>query len=137
VEIETIPGDMAQYDDNELEELYSNAVREIDPEIPNRGSISRCSSTDMGDLSTIMPTLHGYTAGATGTSHGISYRIADKEKAYVTNAKILAAIAIDLLSGNAEAAKRIAAKREGKLSVSEYIELADSFNARFSREVEM
>ena len=136
VEIETIPGYMPQYDDNELEELYSNAVSEIDPEIPNRGSISRCSSTDMGDLSTIMPTLHGYTAGATGTSHGISYRIADKEKAYVTNAKILAAIAIDLLCNNAEAAKRIAAKRDGKLSVKEYIELADSLNATVIREAE-
>ena len=136
VEITTIPGYMPQYDEKELEQFYCDAVKDIDPELPNHGSFDRCSSTDMGDLSTIMPTLHGYTAGAEGTSHGVSYRIADKTRAYVTNAKILAAIAIDLLSNNAEAAGRIAAKREGKLSVKEYIELADSFNAVFSREVE-
>ena len=136
VEINTIPGYMPQYDEKELEQFYCDAVEEIDPEIPNHGSFDRCSSTDMGDLSTIMPTLHGYTAGAVGTSHGVSYRIADKTRAYVTNAKILAAITIDLLSNNAEAAKRIAAKREGKLSIKEYVELADSFNAVFSREVE-
>lgn len=136
VEVETIPGYMPQYDDNELEQFYCDAVKEIDPELPNHGSFFRCSSTDMGDLSTIMPTLHGYTAGAAGTSHGVSYRIVDKERAYVTNAKILAAIAVDLLSGNAEAARRIAGKREGKLSIKEYVELADSFNAVFTRDVE-
>ena len=136
VEIQTIPGYMPQYDDNELEQFYCDAVKAIDPEVKNHGSIPRCSSTDMGDLSTIMPTLHGYTAGAAGTSHGVSYKIVDKERAYVTNAKILAAITIDLLSNGAEAAKRIAAKREGKLSVKEYIDLADSLNATVSREVE-
>ena len=136
VEIKTIPGYMPQYDDNELEELYCETCKAVDPETPNRGSFFRCSSTDMGDLSTIMPTLHGYTAGASGTSHGVSYKISDKERAYVTNAKILAGIAVDLLYGNAECAKRIAAKREGKLSVKEYIELADSLNATVTREVD-
>ena len=136
VEIDTIPGYMPQYDDNELENFYNEAVSSLDPETPNRKGIFRCSSTDMGDLSTIMPTLHAYAAGATGTSHGVSYKIADKQRAYVVNAKILAALAIDLLSGNAEAAKRIALKRDGKLSVKEYIELADSLNATVTREVE-
>ena len=136
VEIETIPGYMPQYDDNELEQFYCENSASLDPETPNNGAISRCSSTDMGDLSTIMPTLHGYTAGAAGTSHGVSYKIADKEKAYVVNAKILAGIAVDLLCDNAAAAKRIAAKREGKLSIKEYIALTDSLNAKVTREVE-
>ena len=136
VEIETLPGYMPQYDDNELENFYCEAAAKLDPEVPNHGSIARCSSTDMGDLSTIMPTLHGYTAGASGTSHGVSYTIADKQRAYVVNAKILASIVIDLLADNAGAARRIALKREGKLSVKEYIALADSLNATVSREVE-
>ena len=42
----------------------------------------------------------------------------------------------DLLADNAGAARRIALKREGKLSVKEYIALADSLNATVSREVE-
>lgn len=128
-EIETIPGYMPQYDDNELEQIYCSNVAELDPEISNRGSVFSCASTDMGDLSTIMPTLHAYTSGSAGTGHGVTYCIADKQRAYVTNAKILAGITIDLLSDGADAAKRIAARREGKLSIKEYIELADSFNA--------
>ena len=45
-------------------------------------------------------------------------------------------IAVDLLCDNAGAAKRIAAKREGKLSIKEYIALTDSLNAKVTREVE-
>ena len=136
VDIETIPGYMPQYDDEELEGFYCNAVKELDPEIPNKGSVFRCSSTDMGDLSTIMPTLHAYTAGAAGTGHGADYRIEDKARAYIVNAKIICSIAVDLLAGNAEAARRISQKREGKLSIREYIALADSLNAKTSRDLE-
>ena len=136
VDIETIPGYMPQYDDEELENFYSRAVEALDPEIPNKGSVFRCSSTDMGDLSTIMPTLHAYTAGSAGTGHGADYRIADKTRAYIVNAKIVASIAIDLLAGNAESARRISQKRNGKLSISEYITLADSLNAKVSRDPE-
>ena len=83
----------------------------------------------MGDLSTIMPTLHGYVSGAAGTSHGIDYYIADPVRAYVNNAKVAAAIAIDLLADGAEKARLIASRREGKLSIEEYIRITDSFNS--------
>ena len=136
IEIVTIPGYMPQYDDSDLEQLYCASTAALDPETPNRGSNPSNASTDMGDLSTIMPTLHGYTAGITGTGHGINYCIADKQRAYVVNAKIIASIAIDLLANNAANARKIAAKREGKLSKDEYIALADSLNATVSREVE-
>ena len=129
VKVETIPGYMPQYDDEELEGLYCDAIRELDPETPYRGKRFLCSSTDMGDLSTIMPTLHGYAAGSAGTGHGVTFHIADPQRAYVTNAKILACIAVDLMAGKAECAARIAGKREGKLSVAEYIALADSLSA--------
>jgi amidohydrolase len=137
IEIVTIPGYMPQYDDHELEQLYCAAAAAIDPEIKNRGSNPSFASTDMGDLSTIMPTLHGYTAGAAGTGHGINYCFADKQRAYVTNAKIIASIAIDLLADNAANARKIAENREGKLSKDEYIALADALNATVSREVDI
>ncbi|MBR2372964.1 MAG: amidohydrolase, partial [Lentisphaeria bacterium] len=102
VDIETIPGYMPQYDDCELERIYSETAAALDPEITNRGSNFSCASTDMGDLSTVMPTLHAYTAGAAGTGHGITYHIADKQRAYVVNAKILAGIAIELMADGAK-----------------------------------
>jgi len=44
-------------------------------------------STDMGDLSCIMPVIHPYCGGAEGSAHGRDYRIADPEKACVDSAR--------------------------------------------------
>lgn len=44
-------------------------------------------STDMGDLSSIMPVVHPYAPGAKGTSHGNNYYIENPELACVDSAK--------------------------------------------------
>ena len=129
VEIRTIAGYMPQYDDPLLEDLYCDEVMLLKNTEKRPAGFFHASSTDMGDLSTIMPTLHGYVSGAAGTSHGIDYYIADPVRAYVNNAKIAAAIAIDLLADGAEKARLIASRREGKLSIEEYIRITDSFNS--------
>ena len=59
-------------------------------------------STDMGDLSCIMPVLHPYAGGAEGTGHGEDYRIADPEKACVLNAKWQLVMLTMLLENGAE-----------------------------------
>src|SRR2546430_11063388 len=61
----------------------------------------RTGSTDMGDLSMVMPILHPYVGGATGSGHGADYKIVDPQLAYVTNAKALAAMAVDMLAEGA------------------------------------
>ena len=76
-----------------------------------------------------MPTLHGYSSGAGGTGHGIDYRIEDPYKAYVGSARIIAGIAVELLSNGAAKAGEVAARREGKISIEEYIRLTDELNA--------
>ena len=45
-------------------------------------------STDMGDLSCVMPVVHPDAPGATGVSHGADYQVADVEKACVYSAKL-------------------------------------------------
>ena len=44
-------------------------------------------STDMGDVSQIMPVIHPFSGGVSGTSHGTDYLIEDYEKAVVNPAK--------------------------------------------------
>lgn len=44
-------------------------------------------STDMGDLSCIMPVVHPYVGGAVGISHGANYFVQDPELACVVSAK--------------------------------------------------
>ena len=84
-------------------------------------------STDMGDLSVIMPAIHGYCPGAAGTGHGTDYRIIDPEHAYIVNSKILAIMAIDLLYGDAERGRKVAATKGAHKSIDEYREIMDSF----------
>ena len=72
----------------------------------------RSGSTDMGDISHVMPTLHPYMGGASGSGHGADFAIADPALAYVEPAKQLALMAVDMLWGNAEAARDVLADLE-------------------------
>ena len=82
----------------------------------------RTGSTDMGDLSQVMPVLHPYMGGARGTGHAADFAIADPELAYVQPAKALAAMAVDLLADGAAGAREVLAgprppmTREGYLA---------------------
>lgn len=64
-------------------------------------------STDMGDLSCIMPVVHPYAPGAEGISHGKSYKIFDAELACVASAKWQLCMLLLLLQDGAERAKQI------------------------------
>lgn len=64
-------------------------------------------SSDMGDLSAIMPVVHPYAAGAIGLSHGNNYEIANPEDACVKSAKWQLAMLYLLLGNEAERAKEV------------------------------
>jgi metal-dependent amidase/aminoacylase/carboxypeptidase family protein len=64
-------------------------------------------STDMGDLSGLMPTIHPYAGGSAGIDHGENYAIADPESACVKSAKWQLAMLILLLQNDGERAKKI------------------------------
>ena len=131
VEIRTTAGYMPLDNDRALSDLLVEVVKE---HIPNSGefkvkTIFAKSSTDMGDVSVIMPAAHCDVPGSGGRSHGVDYFIADKHTAYVDNAKIMALMAVELLYGDAARGRRIAANREGKLSVDEFIRRTDALNS--------
>ena len=64
-------------------------------------------STDMGDLSSVMPVLQIYAAGATGHGHGADYFIVDQEKACLGATVCLVATAMSLLQDDAAKAKQV------------------------------
>lgn len=66
-------------------------------------------STDMGDLSSVMPSMHPHVAGAAGTSHGDDYEIVDPVKACVMSAQAQVLMAVELLKDNAARAKHVIA----------------------------
>ena len=64
-------------------------------------------STDMGDVSAIMPAIHPYGGGVRGQAHTKHYEIVDPYVAYVVPAKAMAMTAIDLLANGAAEGLRI------------------------------
>ena len=57
----------------------------------------------------LIPALHAYSGGFSGSPHAKDFVVTDPEKAYIEGAKLLAMDAVELLAGNAEKAKEIAA----------------------------
>ena len=83
-------------------------------------------SSDMGDVSCVMPMLHPYIGGAAGSSHSDGYRIVDPVRACVDSAKVQCAALVRLLENDAAAAKRILAEgRHDYPSIKDYLASLD------------
>ncbi|MBO5927593.1 MAG: amidohydrolase [Clostridia bacterium] len=130
IEIIDKPGYAPLLNDKNMIPLIQDALKVALPEeeflfINEVGS----GSTDMGDLSAIMPVIHPYAPGAKGTSHGSDYQIVDKERACVGSAKWQLAILYLLLKDGAERAKTIIKEHKPMFSSKqEYFENLSSFD---------
>ncbi|MDR1835206.1 MAG: amidohydrolase [Fusobacteriaceae bacterium] len=78
-------------------------------------------STDAGDVSQLIPTVHMYIAGASGNLHTEEFAVADKESAYVTAAKALVASAIDLLYDKGETGESVKKHFKAQLTKERYL----------------
>lgn len=64
-------------------------------------------STDLGDISHLMPCMHVWTGGITGELHARTFHVEDPEAAYILPAKLLAMTVIDLLWDGAGEAREV------------------------------
>jgi amidohydrolase len=130
VEIETLPGYMPMTCDASMAGAFqANAVRLVGEE-HYRQIGHRTGSTDMGDLSQVMPVLHPYVGGARGTGHGADYEIVDKPLAYVTPAKALAAMVVDMLAEGAAGARDVLRQAKPALTREAYFAFQRSIARR-------
>jgi amidohydrolase len=122
VEIETLPGYLPMACDPVMGELFRRNAVALVGEDGYTSVGHRTGSTDMGDLSHVMPVLHPYMGGAAGTGHAADYRIVDPELAYVAPAKMLADMAIDLLAEGAAGAREVLARARPPMTRQRYLE---------------
>ena len=128
VEIVTIPGYLPMLNNELMMDMFKDNATQLvgaaevgtHPSDRNRGG-----STDMGDLSQIMPIVHPYTKAATGTGHGTDYIIQDYEQAVINPAKAMAMSVIDLLYGDAEKGKEVISRSQPNMTKAQYLALQD------------
>ena len=135
VEIIDIPGYTPLINDKNMIEVSKEAAAlAIPDETYNVRNIMNTGSTDMGDLSAIMPVIHPYAGGARGTSHGSDYEVVDAEAACVSNAKWQLAMLLILLGNGAERAKSIIKEFKPQFaSKEELLAYQDSLNSSGDR----
>ncbi len=110
IEITDTPGYAPLNDDEGMRQVAFEAGNAIlaDENIVKSDHFSS-GSTDMGDLSCIMPVVHPECAGAKGTPHGDNYYIVDAERACVKSAQWQLAMLTLLLENGGERAKKVIA----------------------------
>ena len=126
VDITTLPGYMPiQSDEGMLDTYRANAAVLVGEEnIVRLGH--RTGSTDMGDVSQLMPVIHPYVVAATGNSHGNDYVVQDYELGVLTGAKAMAMTVIDLLADGGRRANEIKGNYKAPLNKQEYLSLMRS-----------
>ena len=90
----------------------------------------RTGSTDMGDLGQVMPIIHPYVGGANGTAHGADYEIVDPALTYLTNAKALASMVVDLLADGAAVGRQVVAQAKPPMTRDGYLEFQRKMSRR-------
>ena len=121
VEIETLPGYLPLRNDPALSAIFEANSKALFGAEEVREVSHRTGSTDMGDLSHIMPAIHPYMSGADGVGHSADWHISDKEMGYLAPAKSLALLAVDLLHGDGEEATGLLRDFEPAMTKDEYL----------------
>ncbi len=130
VEIETLPGYMPMRCDPTMAGYFHETMKGLVGDEHYRRIGHRTGSTDMGDLSQVMPILHPYIGGARGTGHAADFEVVDPRLAYVGPAKALAAMAVDLLADGARGAREVVGKARPPMTRESYLAFQRSLARR-------
>ena len=126
VNIVTLPGYLPIVTDNNLEDIYVKNAKRL---VGSNNVVKmkhRTGSTDMGDLSQIMPVIHPYVGAASGVAHGPYYLIEDYELGVITGAKAMALTIADLMVSNDGKAQSVIDNHKKLMTKSQYLKFLRS-----------
>ena len=121
VTFDNIPGYLPLKQSKELSEvLEQNAAAFIGEDNLVYGK-DIVGSSDIGDLSCILPAIQPTIGGFAGVQHSQEFHVSDQETAYILSAKIMALTAAELLYNKAELAKKVKENFVPQMTKEEYI----------------
>ncbi len=109
----------------------ANVMQEADPTLTHTNitdDMINTASTDVGDLTHIMPVLNFTFSGAVGALHSKEYRIVDRYKHRINPTKMMAITAYRLLKDDAAEAKKILADFTPAMTHDEYMAYAEALH---------
>lgn len=125
--IETMPGQMPLDCPDRLHELFIANAKAINPDVAIEDAGHFGGSTDMGDVSQIMPAIHPYIGGTVGLLHTKDFNCVDFKACVLDTAKAFAYVIVDLLYDDAQEAKEIIKNNPPNLTKEEYIQRMDAY----------
>ena len=126
VAISDLPGYLPLINNERMTELFRRNAITLLGENSTKPLGHNAGSTDMGDLSHIMPIIHPWVGGVSGVAHTRDFHVSDPEMAFVVNAQCMAMTVIDLLADNAGAAEDLLENYTPKMSKKQYLEFMES-----------
>ena len=121
-EIEGISGYLPLRESNSLNDVFERCAAEVLGEENIVSGKEIVGSTDMGDLSHIMPVIQPSIGGFSGGLHSREFSVCDGETAYVAAARIMANTVAELLYDNARLGTKVRNEFAPNMSKQEYIE---------------
>lgn len=131
VHFEDVAGSAPRCNDDNLRKAFKtvalNFFKEEELDFDNDSWGPACS--DMGDVSSVIPSIHPFIAGVTGTGHGVDFEVIDPYSACVICAKVICGVTKLLLCDNAAYARKvIAEKKLPYASKDEFFKVKDALN---------
>jgi amidohydrolase len=121
VEIDTVAGYLPLVQDASLIEMASRVGSRVLGEGAVRPGVDRGGSTDLGDLSALLPVLQVWTGGVTGELHRSTFALSDFDRAVVAPARVLARSAWELLRDGAALAREVRSRHVARFTIDEYV----------------
>jgi len=125
VDIESIVGYQPFNLDTNLGKAFEDVALEFMPGENIRHDVSMTGSSDIGDVSLLLPTIQPMVGGFTGQLHAKEFGSADDYTAFVLPAKLMALTAVRLLENGAILGKKIKTDFKPKMTKEDYLKLLE------------
>jgi len=124
VNIEDVPGYLPTAFDPEMDSLFvENLAALIGRENVALDLIHRTGSSDIGDVSCMVPTTSAHVGGVRGGGHSKDFKIVDPEMEYVIPAKAMAMVIVDLLFDEGATAKKVMSTFKPRVLKEDYVDI--------------
>ncbi len=128
VKITTIPGYLPLQQNEAMGRLMEQNAIDLWGEGSTHRGVPTTGSTDIGDLSQLMPCIQPTCGGYDGALHSKEFHITDPKLAYVGGAKLLAMTVVDLLAENGKEGRKVLEEFEAVFTKETYLNfLQDKF----------